>query len=578
MMLPAVSPQLLLAQSRAYCIASFMSSDASASVEKDAPFRYPVFRAVWAGSVLSNFGGLIQSVGAAWMMTSMSGSSEMVAMVQASNALPFMLLALLAGAVADNLDRRRVMLTAQSFMLVVSATLCLFAWAGWLTPWLLLSFTFLIGCGMAMNGPAQQAAVGDIVPRAQLPAAVGLNSAGFNMARSVGPAIGGAIVATAGAAAAFLVNSLSYIGLIVVLLRWRPKLPPRLLPREGLLTAMGAGLRYVAMSPNLRMVAMRAAAFGLTANALTALMPIIARDLVKGGPLAFGTLLGAFGAGAVLGGLTGIRLRRRMSTETMIRLASLSLAAATAIAAISHVMAITLIALTIAGTAWVLVLSTFNVTIQLSSPRWVVARGLSIYQMAVFGGMAIGSWTLGLIADHQGVTIGLLVGALVQLLVVAIGFLAPLPQIEDLNLDPLSQWTEPETAVPLEPRSGPVVITLDYRIEPHNVVAFLAAMTERRRIRRRDGAHGWSLLRDLHDAELWIERYHVATWLDYARHQHRRTHADAENSATLHVLQKEGVPIKVHRMLERQTGSLPMGRRNDPVAMVDPVSDPVGSG
>ncbi|RYD90846.1 MAG: MFS transporter, partial [Sphingomonadales bacterium] len=281
-----------------------MTSDAPTvppPIEKDSPFRNAVFRAVWAGSVLSNFGGLIQSVGAAWMMTSMTSSSEMVALVQASIALPFMLLALVAGAMADNLDRRRVMLTAQFFMLVVSATLCLFAWEGWLSPWLLLSFTFLIGCGTAMNGPAQQAAVGDIVPRSQLPAAVGLNSAGFNLARSVGPAIGGAIVASAGAAAAFLVNTLSYVGLITVLLRWKPNLPPRLLPREGLLTAMGAGVRYVAMSPNLRLVMLRGAAFGLTANALPALMPITARDLVKGGPLTFGTLLGAFGIGAVIG-------------------------------------------------------------------------------------------------------------------------------------------------------------------------------------------------------------------------------------------------------------------------------------
>lgn len=557
-----------------------MTSDAPiahAAASVESPFRNPIFRAVWAGSVLSNLGGMIQSVGAAWMMTAMVGSPSMVAGVQAINALPFMLLALLAGAVADSLDRRRVMLTAQCFMLTVSATLCLFAWQGWLNPWLLLGFTFLLGCGMAMNGPAQQATIGDIIRREQMSTAVAFNSAGFNLSRSVGPAIGGAIVAVAGGAAAFLVNTLSYLGLITVLWRWRPNHPPRLLPREGLLVALGAGLRYVAMSPNLRTVMLRGSAFGLTANALPALMPIVARDLIKGGPVIYGLLLGSFGVGAVLGGLGSVRMRRYLSTEGVMRLATLSLATGTAVAALSTYAPLTMAALLLAGAAWVAALSTLNVTIQLASPRWVVARALSIYQMTTFGGMAVGAWALGVVADHQGVACGLLAGAGVQLAVMLLGLFLPLPRVDNLNLDPLARWEEPETAVPLDPRSGPVVITIEYRIEPKDVVAFLAAMTERRRIRRRDGARGWTLLRDLHEPELWIERYHVATWLDYIRHNQRRTHADAENIARLQALQKEGEPLRVRRMIERQTGSLPIGRRHESDPMVDPTSDPVGS-
>ncbi|KRB86292.1 ABC transporter permease [Sphingomonas sp. Root710] len=557
-----------------------MTSDVKETQHPDpagSPLRIPVFRAVWMASILSNFGGLIQSVGAAWMMTSLVSSPQMVALVQASTALPFMSLALLAGAVADNIDRRKVMLAAQFFMLAVSAALALFAWQGWLSPWLLLGFTFLIGCGTAMSGPAWQASVGDIVPRAQIGKAVALNSMGFNIARSVGPAIGGAIVAAAGAAAAFLVNTLSYLGLIIVLLRWRRPAEQRRLPREGLIVAMGAGLRYVAMSPHLRMVIGRAMCFGLAANTAPALMPLIARDLIQGGPMTFGILLGAFGVGAVFGGLSSGHVRGRLSTEATIRLASISLAVGTAVAGLSSHIAITVIALMAAGGSWVLALSTFNITIQLASPRWVVARALSVYQMTAFGGMAIGAWALGLVADHHGVVIALLGGAIAQGAVMLLGFVLPLPQAEDLNLDPISQWTEPETAVPLEPRSGPVVVTIEYRIESHNIAAFLATMTERRRIRRRDGAHGWTLLRDLQDPELWIERYHVATWLDYIRHNQRRTHADAENIATLRTLQKEGEPLRVHRMIERQTGSLPDARRHEPITASDIVSDPVRS-
>lgn len=557
-----------------------MSTDAetlSPADKIESPIRNPTFRALWAASVTSNLGGMIQSVGAAWVMTSMVGSPAMVAGVQAMNALPFMLLALVAGAVADSLDRRRVMLTAQCFMLLVSASLCLLTWQGWLTPWLLLGFTFLIGCGMAMNGPAQQATVGDIIERRQLSAAVALNSAGFNLSRSVGPAIGGAIVAAAGGAAAFLINTCSYLGLITFLLRWKPDLPPRLLPREGLLVAMGSGLRYVAMSPNLRTVMMRGAAFGVTANALPALMPIVARDLIKGDAVTYGLLLGSFGVGAVMGGLGSVRARHVLSTEGVMRLATLSLATGTAIAALSRYAPLTMGGLLIAGAAWVLALSTINVTIQLASPRWVVARALSIYQMTTFGGMAIGAWVLGIVAEDHGISFGLLAAAAIQLVVVLLGFVIPLPPVDNLNLDPLARWQEPETAVPLEPRSGPVVITIEYRIEPRNVVSFLATMTERRRIRRRDGAHGWTLLRDLHEPELWIERYHVATWLDYIRHNQRRTHADAENIAALQSLQKDGEPLRVRRMIERQTGSLPFGRRNEPDPVVDPSSDPAGS-
>ncbi|MES2496988.1 MAG: MFS transporter [Pseudomonadota bacterium] len=553
-----------------------MASDLQPAVQASpaSPFGIPIFRAVWGASMASNFGAMVQSVGAAWMMISLTSSPQMVALVQASTVLPFMLLSLWAGAVADNLDRRKVMLVAQSFMLVISAGLALFAWQGWLTPWLLLSFTFLIGCGTAVGGPAWQASVGDIVPREQLASAVALNSMAFNTARTAGPAIGGAIVAAAGAAAAFLVNTLSYIGLIIVLLRWRRPETPRLLPREGLFMAMGAGLGYVAMSPNLRMVVGRAMAFGLAANAVSAMMPLVARDLVEGGALTYGLLLGSFGVGAVCGGLLSGRMRSRFSTEQIIRISTVTLAAGTAVTALSPSLILTIVGLLLAGASWVLALSTFNISVQLASPRWVVARALSVYQMGAFGGMAIGAWVLGMVADEHGVVTGLLVGAVVLLCTMPLGFLMPLSQVDDLNLTPLTQWQEPDVAVPLEPRSGPVVVTIEYCIERQNIVAFLTAMTERRRIRRRDGAHGWTLLRDLNDPELWVERYHVATWHDYIRHNQRRTHADAENSAEIRQLQKEGVAMRVHRMIERQTGSLPSARRHDPVTVDAQMNDP----
>ena len=299
------------------------------------PMRYPVFRAVWFASLLANFGALIQSVGAAWLMISIAQSADMVALVQASIALPIMLLSLVAGALADNRDRRVVMLGTQVFMLAVSVVLAACAWAGLITPWLLLLFTFLIGCGSAFNAPAWQASVGDMVPRTELPGAVALNSLGFNIARSVGPAIGGAIVAAAGAAAAFAVNAASYVALIVVLARWRPVRAPAILPRESLGVAMAAGIRYVSMSPAIRTVLLRSAIFGAGASGLMALMPLVAKDLLGGGPLDYGLMLGAFGVGAVAGAIGAARLRRTFSTETIVRCACVAFAIAAAIAGLS---------------------------------------------------------------------------------------------------------------------------------------------------------------------------------------------------------------------------------------------------
>jgi MFS family permease len=517
-----------------------------------------VFRSVWIASTVSNLGGIIQSVGAAWMMTSIARSADMVALVQASVALPIMLLALFAGAIADNLDRRKVMLGAQIVMLVVSIGLSLCAWMGLITPWLLLMFTFLIGCGSAFNAPAWQASVGDMVPRAHLPGAVALNSMGFNIARSVGPAIGGVIVATAGAAAAFAANAVSYIALIVVLARWRTPPSPQLLPRESLGIAVAAGIRYVSMSPAIRRVLLRGAIFGFGAIAVMALMPLVAKHLIVGGPLTYGLLLGAFGAGAVLGALVSARARETLSTENIVRWSSVVFGVAVAIAGVSTYQAVTMLVLIVAGASWVLAISTFNVAVQLAAPRWVVARALSLYQMAVFGGMAAGSWLWGVVAENEGINVAMYAAALVMLPCTALGRWLPLAQAEALNLDPLRAWKEPVTAVPVESRTGPVVITIEYTIREADILEFLSAMAERRRIRRRDGALNWMLLRDLGNPQIWIERYNTPTWLDYVRHNSRLTQDDATVPERLRALHCGPAPPVVRRMIERQTGSLPV--------------------
>jgi len=517
------------------------------------PFRHGIFRAVWSANLVSNFGGLIQGVGAAWMMTTIATSSYQVALVQASTTLPIMLFALIAGAIADSFNRRKVMLVAQTFMLVVSALLTVFTWFGWMTPWTLLAFTFLIDSGTALNSPSWQASVGDIVPRAKVPAAVALNSMGFNITRSVGPAIGGIIVAAAGAAAAFAANAISYIGLIVVLFRWKPEVPAPTLPREALGAAMGAGLRYVAMSPNIAKVLVRGFAFGFSAGAVLALLPLVARDVVKGDALTYGIMLGAFGVGAVGGALISVRLRQLLSSETMVRAAFAGFALCAFNAAVSHNGWQASAGLLIGGACWVIALSHFNVTVQMSTPRWVVGRVLSIYQTATFGGIALGSWIWGVVADAHGAETALMAAAVAMLAGGAIGLFLPLPQQTALNLDPLNRFKEPMLALDLKPRSGPIAIMIEYIIREEDVAEFLATMAERGRIRRRDGARNWTLARDLENPGIWIEHYHTPTWVEYIRHNRRATHADAVVGERIRALHSGENPPRVRRMIERPT-------------------------
>jgi MFS family permease len=518
-----------------------------------APLRNPTFRAVWLATLASNFGGLIQAVGAAWMMTTITTQADMVALVQASTTLPIMVFSLASGALADNFNRRQVMLIAQLFMLAVSVALAVAAWAGALTPWLLLAFTFLIGCGTALNNPSWQASVGDIVPRAELPSAVALNSVGFNLTRSVGPAAGGLIVAVGGAAAAFAANALSYLPLILFLLRWRPSLAVSALPRETLGRAMGAGLRYVALSPNLLKVLLRSFLFGLTTIAVLALLPLVAASLLGGGPLLYGVLLGAFGVGAVGGAFLGARLSGLLSSEGIVRLAFAGFAACGTTVALSPYAALTALGMMAGGASWVLALALFNVTVQLSTPRWVVGRGLALYQTATFGGMALGSWLWGAVAEAHEPREALLVAAAAMAGGGLVGLLLPLPARGELDLDPANRWTEPAIAVAITPRSGPILVEVEYRIAEENVPSFLAEMTERHRIRARDGARQWHLLRDLEDPTIWLESYQTPTWVEYVRHNQRRTKVDAENLDRIRALHLgPGLPL-VRRRIVRAT-------------------------
>ncbi len=518
-----------------------------------APFHSRIFALIWTASLIANFGSLIQAVGASWLMTSIAPTPDMVALVQASTTLPIMLLSLASGATADIWDRRLLMLIAQGLMLVTAAVLTTVSYLGLVTPWVLLSMTFLIGCGVALYGPAWQSSVGEQVPRADLAAAVALNSVAYNLARTAGPAIGGVIVARAGASAAFLTNGISYIALIAVLAMWRRPRPAPFLPPENMFTAMAAGVRYARLSPDVRTVLVRGAVFGVLGSSIWALMPLIARDIIGGDAVTYGVLLGAFGAGAVLGAISSTTLRRRCTSETIVRLATVGFGVATLGTALSSWHALSMLALMLGGACWVFALSTFNVTVQTSSPRWVVGRTVAIYQMVTFGGLAVGSWISGLFASEFSLVTCLIVSGALMILSVVLGPLLPLRQPEGLNLDPSRTWSS-ESRAQLDRLldSGPVVVTVEYRIAVEDAERFRFAMRELRRIRRRDGARRWSLMQDMSAPEVWLERYHSPNWVEHLRRHHRFTVSDREIERRVLEFHRGAEPPRTRHFIERR--------------------------
>ena len=535
------------------------------------PFRTPLYVELWLASLASNFGTMFQTVGAAWLMTTIARSSDFVAFVQAATSLPIMFLSVPAGAIADIWDRRALMLIAQLGMLAAAALLTVLAFRGGLTPWSLLVFTFLLGCGSAVYGPAWQSSVGEQVPSAQVPAAVALNSIGYNIARTVGPALGGAIVAIGGAAVAFLCNAVSYIGLIAVLVRWRRPATAAALPPEGIGAAIGAGMRYARLSPSIRTVLVRSAVFALLSSALWATLPLVARDLLGGGPLTYGFLLGAFGSGAVVAALASTSLRRHYTTDAIVTTASAVFGVATLAVALSRSIGLSLAAMLAGGGAWVLSFATFNVTTQTSSPRWVVGRTLAFYQTAAFGGMATGSWLWGVCAEQWTLRNTLLASGVLLIASVVAARRWPLHATGSIDLGPLRLLPEDHARAGIDPEAGPIVVSIEYRVAPEQAAEFVHVAHELGRTRRRDGARRWSLMQDLDDPGLFIERYQAVTWLDHLRQWQRPTLADREAREAVLRLHQGPDPPRVRHLLGRSPGDAPLAAFD-----VGPPAGPVG--
>jgi len=376
---------------------------------------------------------MIQSVGAAWLMTELTTSHVLVALVQASATIPILLLGMFAGAIADNFDRRRVMLAAQTGMLIVSAVLAGLSFTGNIGPYSLLALTLMVGMGTALNGPAWQASVRLQVGPKDLPQAISLNAVSFNLARSVGPALGGILISLWSTSVAFGLNAVSYIGMIAVLAMWRPE---SLTPvREPMLAAIGRGLRFCAGSSPIRKVLMRGMMIGSGAAGLQALMPSIARDMLGGTELDYGLMLGGFGIGSILTAIGISKVRRRFGSEAVVTGATLIFIAAQVVMASATSIPMAIAASFLGGMGWASAMTSLNVAMQLRSPEDILGRCLSIYQAVTFGGMALGAWAWGTVADIASLPTALHAAAVWLVASLAMHFLAPMPTREEGRLD-----------------------------------------------------------------------------------------------------------------------------------------------
>lgn len=520
------------------------------------PLKNRTFRNIWGTSVLSHFGHLILGVGVAWEMATITDSPTMVALTQTALMLPYMLVAMVAGAVADMFDRRLITLFSLAFSVVASATLTTLAFLDLTTPWMLLTFTILIGCGVAFYSPSWQASIQEQVTAEELPAAIGLGSVAYNVARSAGPAIGGIIVMAIGVNYAFATNAIFYVPLFVAFYLWRRAKTESRLPPERFRRALVSGMRYAQHSISIKRALIRALAVGICIASSNALAPLIARDILGGDADLYGLLLGVSGVGAVCAGLCVNWLRAHGRTEMLLRILAGIGAAALILVGVSHSLLLTCVGLFIASGAGILVVSLLNITIQLSAPRWVIARALSMYQTCTAGGIAIGAWIWGEFAADCSVELAMILSGVALLSTILIGLLLPVPKDIKDDIQPIEIINEPKVALDLSLRSGPIALEIDYDIDPENARAFYDAMLDLQRIRLRNGGYGWSLSRDIANPSIWTERFHCPTWGDYLRMRSRYTHTDLELHAQVKKLNRFAGESRIRRKLEKPVGSV----------------------
>jgi predicted MFS family arabinose efflux permease/quinol monooxygenase YgiN len=528
-----------------------MSNAAGATSSKAvsfvAPFRYTAFAVIWTATLVSNVGGWMYSAASGWLMTSLNPDPLIVALVQAASTLPIFLFAIPAGALADIFDKRKFLIVVESLTTAASAVYAAMVGLGLATPGNLLLFTFLIGAAGAFTVPAWQAVVPLLVPKDDLPAGIAANSVGINISRALGPALGGVTISSFGIVAPFWINAISNLGIVGALLWWREaKGPSSLLPAERFGQAIWAGLRHARHNPALRATLMRAAGFFLFASAYWALLPLVARVQIAGGPGLYGVLLGVIGAGAVGGAFLLPWLKPKLGPDRLMAVGAMGQALAMLLYGIAREPVTALAASVIAGASWIAPLAMLNVSAQVALPDWVRGRGLALYTTVFFGCLTLGSVVWGEVAALVGLPAAHFLAAAGAIAAIPLTWRWKLQTGAGIDLTPSMHWPAPITAQDIARDRGPVLVMVEYRIRPQDREAFLEAVARLEHERRRDGAYAWGVFEDAAEEGRIVETFLIESWLEHLRQHERVTNADRLMQEAVHRFQMAGEPKVTH--------------------------------
>jgi MFS family permease len=513
------------------------------------PLKHSAFRRIWIASLFCNASQQIQLVTVGWIMVQLAATPQQIGLLQTASMLPMLLLSLTAGAVADNYNRRNTALAALAVAFSGALLLSLFALTHAITRVLILACCSIVGIGIAFFIPAWQASVVELVGAKSLPSAVSLNSMAANVARSVGPVIGGTALLGLGAPTTLTLNAILYVPMLIALYTWRPQNQARDLRPESLLRATFAGLRYITLAPEVGWILIRTAVAALGTSAVLSMLPLVARRSLHGDAVTYGLLLGAFGAGAVTAAVTSSGLRDRLAPELVVRYHLIVQGVSLIVLASSHQLLLSSVALFVIGACWVTNNAAFNVSIQLSAPRWIGARLVAVFYSSAAGGLALGAWLWGQVTSAAGIASSLIAAGVVLLSSPTLGLLRPLSPSPDTEILSMPSKNAPEVALELDGRNGPVILDITYRIHHSRIADFCALMHELQRTRRRNGAARVRLNRDIADPELWTERSRYPTWDDYSRARGRPTQSERALQEKVNALHHGHEPIRVRRLL-----------------------------
>jgi MFS family permease len=516
------------------------------------PLRRSVFRAIWLSSLVSSIGSTMNDTAAVWTMGTLSHSSLLLSVMATVSAVPIFFLSLPAGALADVLDRRRILLVAQGWMFGVATLLSVIAWCGGLMPWVLLAVAAALGLGVAFNSPAWTSIMPDLVAREEMPAAVTLGSLALNISRAVDPAIAGALIAGFGPAVCFTLNAVSFLAVLWAIWRWRPERKPAPWRGERFLGALGAAWRYAAHAPAMQIVLLRSFAFVFFGVAVTALLPIQAMHRLHLPASEFGLLMGAFGCGAIFMAVSGLpRLRASLSPDALMHVATVVLGAVLLAMIVSNQLLLLLPVTFFGGAAWIAGISNLSVASQVAMPPWARGRMNALYVTITQGAIALGALAWGQMTSTLGLSVALAVagGALVATILLAVKYPLRLPY--GLNLDPARPVTVHFFAAPPQPEDGPIVVTVEYFISKEAAAEFLAAMNPLRLNRLRDGAMRWSVAQDLGDPTRFVEEFTVDSWAEHLRQHERMAVSDTELHARVNSFHRGPERPRVQHFIAR---------------------------